>query len=96
MKFHDWDQIATEAVATIVEVYYRQMGQESFLKSIFRACHGALLLLCAPFPLRQINIEENSDISLENLGRFQKKFKKLEGKKYSKVKCNILEIDLDL
>lgn len=59
MKFHDWDQIATEAVATIVEVYYRQIRQESFLKSIFRACHGALLLLCAPFPLRQINIEEN-------------------------------------
>lgn len=59
MKLHDWDQIANEAVATIVEVYYRQMRQESFLKSIFRACHGALLLLCAPFPLRQINIEEN-------------------------------------
>lgn len=59
MKLHDSDQIATEAVATIVEVYYRQMLQESFLKSIFRACHGVFLLLCAPFPLRQIIIEEN-------------------------------------
>lgn len=63
MKLYDWDQIATEAVATIVEVYYRQIHQESFLKSIFRACHGAYLLLCAPFPLKQIIIEENkSDV----------------------------------
>ena len=42
----------------------------------------------------QINIEENSDISLENLGRFQKKFKKLEGKKYSKK--NIINLINDL
>jgi len=59
LKLHDWDQIATKSVATIVEVYYQQMRQERLLKSIFRACHGALLLLCAPFPLRQISIEEN-------------------------------------
>ena len=43
----------------------------------------------------QINIEENSDISLENLGRFQKKFKKLEGKKYSKKNINNLINDLN-
>jgi hypothetical protein len=59
LKLHDWDQIATKSVATIVEVYYQQMRQEPLLKSIFRACHGASLLFCAPFPLRQISIEEN-------------------------------------
>ena len=60
MKLYDWDQVATKSVATIVEVYYQQMRQEPLLKSIFRACHGASLLFCAPFPLRQISIEENN------------------------------------
>lgn len=59
MKLHDWDQIATKSVATIVEVYYQHMRQEPLLKSILRVFHGASSLLCAPFPLRQISIEED-------------------------------------